>query len=68
MKDSKDRNEYESKIETKARNTVNDQNPRFPRHASFQGVNRLFALAFDNTDNGDNKVERDNHRKCSFQE
>ena len=26
-------------------------------------VNRLFALAFDNTSNGDNKVERDSHRK-----
>ena len=28
--------------------------------ASFQGVNRLFVLAFDNTENDDNKVERDN--------
>ena len=31
--------------------------------ASFQGVNRLFVLAFDNTNNGANKVERDSHRK-----
>ena len=30
---------------------------------SFQGVNRLFVLAFDNTGNGNNKVERDSHRK-----
>ena len=36
---------------------------RFPLDASFQGVNRLFVLAFDNTNNGDNKVERDSHRK-----
>ena len=36
---------------------------RFSLDASFQGVNRLFALAFDNTNNGDNKVERDSHRK-----
>ena len=36
---------------------------RFSLDASFQGVNRLFVLAFDNTDNGANKVERDSHRK-----
>ena len=57
-------NEYKSKIETKARNTVNDQNSRrFPLDASFQGVNRLFVLAFDNTtldycSNGPNKVRK----------
>ena len=26
-------------------------------------MNRSFVLAFDNTNNGDNKVERDSHRK-----
>ena len=26
-------------------------------------MNRLFALAFDNTENGNKKVERDSHRK-----
>ena len=26
-------------------------------------MNRLFVLAFDNTENGDRKVERDSHRK-----
>ena len=31
--------------------------------ASFQRVNRLFLLAFDSTNNGDNKDERDTHRK-----
>ena len=36
---------------------------RFLLDASFQGVNRLFVLAFDNTENGANKVERDSHRK-----
>ena len=30
---------------------------------SFQGVRRLFVLAFDNTDDGDKKVERNSHRK-----
>ena len=53
--------EYKSKIETKEADTNNLK--RFPLDASFQGVNRLFVLAFDNTNNGDNKVERDSHRK-----
>ena len=54
-------NEYESKIETKE---ANDQNlARFPLDASFQGVNRLFVLAFDNTNNGDNKLERNSRTK-----
>ena len=57
-------NEYKSKIETK--NLDNDNITRFPLDASFQGINRLFVLAFDNTDNGDNKVERDSHRKYFF--
>ena len=54
-------NEYKSKIETK--NLDANNVTRFSLDASFQGVNRLFALAFDNTNNGDNKVERDSHRK-----
>ena len=54
-------NEYKSKIETK---TADDDNvTRFPLDASFQRVNRLFVLAFDNTENGNKKVERDIHRK-----
>ena len=51
-------NEYKSKIEIDASNVT-----RFPLDASFQGVNRLFVLVFDNTENGDKKVERDSHRK-----
>ena len=50
-----------SKIETK--NLDVNKVIRFPLDACFQGVNRLFVLAFDNTNNGDNKVERDSHRK-----
>ena len=54
-------NEYQSKIETK---TADDNNvTRFPLDASFKGVNRLFVLAFDNTENGNKKVERESHRK-----
>ena len=53
--------EYQSKIETKTADDINVI--RFPLDAPFSGVNRLFFLAFDNTENGDNKVERDNHRK-----
>ena len=54
-------NEYKSKIETKTAD--NDNVARFPLDVSFQGANRLFVLAFDNTNNGDNKVESDSHRK-----
>ena len=54
-------NEYKSKIERKEADA--NKLKRLPFDASFQGVNRLFVLAFDNTDDGDNKVERDSHRK-----
>ena len=54
-------NEYKSKIETKTADNNNVTGS--PLYASFQGVNRLFILAFDNTNNGDNKVERDSQRK-----
>ena len=54
-------NEYKSKIVTQE---ADANNPKiFPLDASFQGLNRLFVFAFDNTNNGDNKVERDSHRK-----
>ena len=36
---------------------------KFPLDDSFQGVNRLLVLAFENTNNGNNKVERVSHRK-----
>ena len=54
-------NEYKSKIGTKKIDANNVT--RFPLDAFFQGVNRLFVLVFDNTENGDKKVERDSHRK-----
>ena len=57
-------NEYKSEIETKEPDANNLK--RFLLHASFQGVNKLFVLAFDNTNNGNNKVERDSHRKYSL--
>ena len=54
-------NECKSKIETKP---ANDQTiTRFPLDASFQGVDRLFVLAFNDDNNDANEVERDNHRK-----
>ena len=53
-------NEYKSKIETK---NAEDKNPTsFPLDACFQGNNRLFVLAFDNT-GGANRIQRDSHRK-----
>ena len=54
-------NEYKSKLERK---TVDNNNvTRFSLDASFQDVNRLFVLAFGNTGNGNEKVERDSHIK-----
>ena len=50
-------NEYKSKIETQEADANNLK--RFLLDASFSGVNRLFVLAFDNTNNGNKKVERD---------
>ena len=47
-------NEYQTKIET--RDLDNNNLTRFPLDASFQGVRRLFVLAFNNTDNGNKKV------------
>ena len=61
FKRSVDWNEYKSKIETKTAD--NNNVTRFPLDACFQEVNRLFVLAFDNTENGNKKVERDSHRK-----
>ena len=54
-------NEYKSKIESKEADVNNLT--KFPLDASFQGVNRLFVLAFYNTNNGASNVERDSHRK-----
>ena len=53
-------NEYKSKIETKEADANNLT--RFPLNASFQGLNRLFVLCYNNTDDT-NKVERNSHRK-----
>ena len=53
-------NGYKTKIEIKEED---ENNPtRFYLDASFQGVKRFFVLAFDNTNNGDRKVERGSHR------
>ena len=54
-------NESKLKIETKEADANNLK--RFPLHASFQRVNNLCVLAFDNTNNGDKKVQRDSHIK-----
>ena len=63
-------NEYQTKIET--RNLDNNSLTRFPLDASFQGVRRLFVLAFNNTtvnvpnnpiNNTNNRVLRNSHTK-----
>ena len=55
-------NEYKSKVETK--NLDNNNVTRFPLDASFQGVNRLFVLAYNNTHDNADQVERNSHKKC----
>ena len=42
---------------------LKDQFTRIYLDASFQEVKTLFVLAFDNTNNGDIKVERSSYRK-----
>ena len=54
-------NDYASKIETRAGD--NNNVTRFPLDASFQGVNRLFVLAFNNIDNDANEVKRNSYKK-----
>ena len=58
-------NECKSKIETKEADANNLK--RFLLDASFQGVDRLIVVAFDNTNDGNNKVERDSHKKYFLQ-
>ena len=64
-------NEYKTKIET--RNPDNNNLPRYPLDVSFQGVRRLFDLAFNNTtvnvpnnpiNNTNNRVLRNSNTKC----
>ena len=63
-------NEYQTKTET--RNSAENNLTRFPLDASFQGVKRLFVLAFNNTtvnvpnnpiNNTNNRVLRNSHTK-----
>ena len=65
-------NEYHTKIET--RDLDNNNLTRFPLDASFQGVRRLFVLAFNNTtvtvtvpnnqiNNANNRLLRNSHTK-----
>ena len=56
--------EYKSKIET---NEADANNLKiFFLDAFFHGVNRLFVLAFDNTNNGADRVEGESHRKWNL--
>ena len=58
-------NECQTKAET--RNSDDHNLKIFLLDASFQGVRRLFVLAFDNTDNDAKKFERNSHRKYFLQ-
>ena len=52
-----------TKQKQKTKKIDNSNYKRFPLNASFQGVIKLFLLAFDNTNNGNEKVERNSHTK-----
>ena len=54
-------NEYQTRIETK--DLDNNNFTIFSLDESFQGVRKLFVLAFDDTDNGAKKIERNSHTK-----
>ena len=54
-------NEYKSKIET--HELDNNNLKRISLNSSFQGINRLFVMAFNNTEDDANRVERDSHRE-----
>ena len=54
-------NEYKSKIETNTRDS-NDLK-RILLDSSFQGVNRLFVAAYENTENKPSKTEMNSHSK-----
>ena len=53
-------NEYQRKIK---KDLDNNDFKRFPLDATFQGVKRLFDLAFNNTGNNAKKVEKNSHTK-----
>ena len=55
-------NDYKSRIETQEADANNLK--RFPLDASFQGGNRLFVLAFNNANDGDNRVQRSSYTNC----
>ena len=59
-------NEYQTKIES--RNLDNKNLTIFSLDASFQGVRRLFVLAFNNTDNGARKLKETVTQNIFFQE
>ena len=54
---------YKTKIESKK---ADDDLTRFYLNAFFEGVKKLFILAFENTDNGNEEIERNRFRKKIF--
>ena len=51
------------KIKIETHELDNNNLKRIPLDSSFQRVNRLFVVAFDNTENVNNRVERNSHQK-----
>ena len=56
-------NEYKSKIQTVTQEQNDNNFIRILLDSSFQGVNRLFVMGFNNIDNDPNQGRRDDHRK-----
>ena len=61
-------NQYKSKIDLKDLNNNEATDTRIYLNASFQGAKRFFVIAFNNTDNGGNKVKKNCHKKDFFRE
>ena len=67
MKDLKDQS-IGMNINQKSKTADDNNVTRSPLDASFQGLNRLFVLAFDNNENGDKKLKETVIKNISHQE
>ena len=59
-------NEYKSKRQTVTQEQNDNNFKRIVVDSSFQGVNRLFAMGFNDTVGNDDRVQRTDHKKIFF--
>ena len=57
---------YQNEYQTKKKDLDNNNFTRFPLDAAFQGVERLFVLTFNDTENNANTVEKNSHKNFFF--